>query len=421
MEIPILGFFARKINPSPVKISSQIENMEPNNDTESVQECSDSMGKTIISKVEKTLGKDVPSKFLEYTDSLGEHVFARIERTLGKGATSKVFEIKDNLNHSHAVKKLDPDCKTEIKNELSYLILPTHEGLVKSHGVVITEKDSEIYYSTDNDVDTSNLIPEILREISKKNITRVLLFQPKMGIDLRKFQNYLLDEHGSDYQDYHPWLTNNHFQSFILNILSALEHLHLYNIIHRDLKPENIVYNPQKDTWCLTDFGLSREVPPIESRYMTPQMVTLWYRSLSILENSTQYGTEIDLFSLGCVALEILSGEILFPGQKHNQRDLVRTKVNWGLLMSTESYYTKMKNKMKNSQNLRIPREWINMFLSMLYEKDSKSASEYKEDFTRVLSNENTLDPNNLRYKKMRTSPTSCLSFYSNSNEETFL
>ena len=419
MEKSILGFFGRKITPSPIKISSQIENMGSHNDKKSVQECSNPFGKPIISKVRRTMRKDLPSKVLEYTDSRGEHVLARIKRILGKGATSEVFEIEDDSNHFHAVKKLDPDCRTEIENELGYLNIPPHESLVKSYGVVITEKDSETYYDINNNVNTSDIISKILREISKRRITRVLLFQPKMGIDLRKFQNSLLHEHGSDYQDHHPWLTNNYFQSFTLNILSALEHLHLYNIVHRDLKPENIVYNPQKDTWCLTDFGLSREVPPIESRYMTPQMVTIWYRSLSILENSTQYGTEIDLFSLGCVGLEILSGEILFPGQKHNQHELVRAKINWGLLMLTENYYTKMKEK--NSQFLRIPRKWINMFLSMLYEKDSKSASEYKKSFNILFSNENPMDQDNVRYKKMRTSPTSCLSFYPNSDEESIL
>lgn len=411
MERHILGFFGRKITPSPVKISSHIENKETQDNKQSVEKCTNSPRKEVVSKVEGKLGKDVTSKFLEYTNSLGEPVVAIVEKTLGKGVTSKVLEIKDNLNNSHAIKKLDPSCKNEIKNELLYLKIPRHESLVKSYGVVITEKDSETYYGIYDDVKTSALITEILREISRKHITRVLLFQPKMGIDLRKFQNSLLQEHSRYYQKHNPWVVNNRFQNFILDMLSALEHLHLSNIVHRDLKPENIVYNHQKDSWCLTDFGLSREVTSIENRYMTPQMVTLWYRSLSILENSTQYGTEIDLFSLGCVALEILSGEILFQGEDHNQRELVSTKIKWGLLMTTENYYTKMREK--NSQFSIIPQIWVKMFLSMLYEQDSKSAGEYKKDFNKVFSDEITLEPNKVKYKKMRTSPTSCLSLYS--------
>lgn len=393
MEGSFSGFFGRLIFPSPVGVSSQNENKDQHN-------------------------KKKKKSFLEYTDSMGEHVIAEIERTLGKGVTSNVFEIKDNLDICHAVKKLDPSCRTEIKNELRYLTIPIHEGLVKSHGVVITEEDSEIYYDTYDDFNSSSFLTQLLNDISNKNITRVLLFQPKMGIDLRKFQNSLLHQFGGHYQEHTPWIINNRFQNFIINMLSALEHLHYNNTIHRDIKPENIVYNPQKDSWCLTDFGLSREVTPIENRYMTPQMVTLWYRSLSILENSTQYGTEIDLFSLGCVALEILSGEILFPGKESNQHELVSTKINWGPLMLTENYYTE--NKRKNSQFLRIPRIWVKKFFSMLYEESSKSASMYKEDFNKIFSSEITLEQRDVKYKKRRTSPTSCLSVYSNSDDESF-
>lgn len=391
MEGPFSGFFRKRILPSPVKVSPYDENEEPYNEKKS---------------------------FLEYTGSFGEHVIASIEGTLGEGITSKVLKIKDNLDIYHAVKKLDIDCKSEIKNEISYLTIPGHKTLVRSYGLVIKEKDSETYYNTYDYLETSPLINELLRDIYKKKITRVLLFQPKMGVDLRKYQNSLLREYGRDYLVHTPWLKNNNFQKFIINMLSALEHLHSFNIVHRDLKNENILFDPQKDIWCLTDFGLSREVTPIENRYMTPQMVTLWYRSLSILKNSTQYGTEIDLFSLGCVALEILSGEILFPGEEHNQHELVSTKINWGLIMSTDIYYTGMREK--NSQFSKIPRKWVNMFFSMLYEESSKSACDYKKDFNKITFAEITSESNNVKYKRIRGSPTSCLSLYSDSDQETY-
>uniref|UniRef100_A0A0N5B4S5 Dual specificity tyrosine-phosphorylation-regulated kinase mbk-1 n=1 Tax=Strongyloides papillosus TaxID=174720 RepID=A0A0N5B4S5_STREA len=89
------------------------------------------------------------------------------------------------------------------------------------------------------------------------------------------------------------------------------------NIIHCDLKPENILLcNPKRSTIKIIDFGSScttdgRIYQYIQSRF---------YRSPEILLGIS-YGTQIDMWSLGCILVEMHTGEPLFPG--HSEYDQV--------------------------------------------------------------------------------------------------
>lgn len=42
--------------------------------------------------------------------------------------------------------------------------------------------------------------------------------------------------------------------------------------------------------------------------------MTLWYRAPDVLLGSTMYSTNIDLWSIGCIFAELVSGRPLFPG-----------------------------------------------------------------------------------------------------------
>lgn len=44
------------------------------------------------------------------------------------------------------------------------------------------------------------------------------------------------------------------------------------------------------------------------------QVVTLWYRAPEILLGSNNYGTPVDLWSVGCIFAEMLNQRPLFPG-----------------------------------------------------------------------------------------------------------
>lgn len=43
-------------------------------------------------------------------------------------------------------------------------------------------------------------------------------------------------------------------------LISAIEHISLLNLVHRDIKPQNLLFNDDKDSIILTDFGLVRDL-----------------------------------------------------------------------------------------------------------------------------------------------------------------
>ena len=110
----------------------------------------------------------------------------------------------------------------------------------------------------------------------------------------------------------------------VLAILSALEAFHKKDIVHRDLKPENIVLSSGGTK--LLDFGIARYMSPsireasnatlTETDATLPGMFlgTPRYASPEQFRGLPVDG-RADLFSLGAVFFEMLTGQTPFPGK----------------------------------------------------------------------------------------------------------
>ena len=64
----------------------------------------------------------------------------------------------------------------------------------------------------------------------------------------------------------------------------------------------------------MTDFGLCR-AKDLNCPLLTNRVVTLWYRAPELLLGSDTYDQAIDMWALGCVFVELLVGDVAFPGQ----------------------------------------------------------------------------------------------------------
>jgi serine/threonine protein kinase len=103
-------------------------------------------------------------------------------------------------------------------------------------------------------------------------------------------------------------------QSFLQQILLAVNHAHMRCIMHRDLKPQNILVDASHACVKVADFGLARSFLPPFKAY-TDKVVTLWYRAPELLLGVASYSTAIDMWSVGCIFAEMLTREPLFRAE----------------------------------------------------------------------------------------------------------
>ncbi|TRZ18673.1 hypothetical protein HGM15179_008426 [Zosterops borbonicus] len=101
-------------------------------------------------------------------------------------------------------------------------------------------------------------------------------------------------------------------RKYLFQIMRAVAFCHSHNIIHRDIKPENILVS-QSGIVKLCDFGFARPLAGSGEVY-TEYVATRWYRAPELLVGDSKYGRPVDVWAIGSLITEMLTGEPLFPG-----------------------------------------------------------------------------------------------------------
>jgi CTD kinase subunit alpha len=105
-----------------------------------------------------------------------------------------------------------------------------------------------------------------------------------------------------------------HIKELLRQMLEGLHYLHHRGILHRDIKGSNILLSASGQL-KLADFGLARHYHKRRDNLdYSNRVITLWYRPPELLLGATAYGPAVDIWSIGCIMLEMVMKKALFPG-----------------------------------------------------------------------------------------------------------
>ncbi|KAL4432749.1 hypothetical protein ABPG74_011570 [Tetrahymena malaccensis] len=192
-----------------------------------------------------------------------------------------------------------------------------YKGLYNKQEVAV--KELKYYLDNNNtvneyyqqEINTCNLI----KQITCENIVRVLdviVLQGNNALVIMDLcdSDLLKKRKESPDQRLDPITTLTYIKQIALGINS----LHDINITHRDIKPDNIFmgYNQNRQQICkVGDFGLGKR-----TEIMITKVGTLSYMAPDMLDlTNLQYSNKVDIWAIGVMTHELLTGCILFQGQ----------------------------------------------------------------------------------------------------------
>ncbi|RAH13453.1 MAG: hypothetical protein CMB20_004650 [Methanobacteriota archaeon] len=123
---------------------------------------------------------------------------------------------------------------------------------------------------------------------------------PKMRYDLDKYAQKF-EENKIDLEK---------TSKIAFQVLSGLNFLHKTGFLHADLKPENILVS-EEDIFSISDLGTAAVIGDRDYSYIQ----TSHYRSPEIIMGHRQWDEKIDIWSMGCIVYECITGSYLFKGE----------------------------------------------------------------------------------------------------------
>jgi len=219
----------------------------------------------------------MPTEFREQLQS-GLHDRYTIERELGEGGMAVVFLARDERHDRKvALKVLRPELGSEIGAERFLREIKIAAGLTHSHILPLHdsgEVDGFLFYVM------PNMEGQSLRE--------------------------RLDREGQ--------LPLPDALRITEEVASALDYAHRQGVVHRDIKPENILMH--EGAAMVADFGIGKAASAAEGRITQTGLAvgTPAYMSPEQASADHEVDGRSDLYSLGCVLYEMLSGEPPYTG-----------------------------------------------------------------------------------------------------------
>ena len=221
-------------------------------------------------------------KYIEINDKDNKRKYLKYDEiVLGKGGFGQcyLFRVKEDMDFFYAGKIIQ---KENVVNQKKSLLDEINiQKQFKDNPKVVGVKD---YFEDDENV-------YIILELCKN----------------RSLADYLKKRGGK--------LTEIEVKCFIFQLLQGLKCLHKNKIIHRDLKPNNLLLD-DKNELKIGDFGIIANITKEKERRYTI-CGTYNYMAPEIFENNGKgYSFEVDIWSVGIIMYQLLTGNLIFDGDK---------------------------------------------------------------------------------------------------------
>ena len=216
---------------------------------------------------------------LQQEEALKEGKFTAIS-IIGKGTFGIVYRAKEeNKDDILAIKRVFQD-KRYHNRELDILKELNHPNIINLKHYFYTygeNKEKEIFLNC-----VTDYLPQTL--------SRILSINYQSGKQLDPFIAKI----------------------YAYQMLLSIKYIHSIGITHRDIKPQNVLVDQKTNKIKLCDFGSAKKL--IQGQKSLSYICSRYYRAPELIFGSTNYDSQIDVWSMGCVIAELVLGRPLFPG-----------------------------------------------------------------------------------------------------------
>ena len=222
---------------------------------------------------------------------------------ISEGAYGEVFKARDKHNgRILAVKRMKAICH---KGSEDYDLALREIGLLKKlRHVTVVELVHACITPSGRMYLVFEYLPRTLLSLLKERV-EALKHEPRSNPHLKG----------------HRGLPLHQVQSIMYQLCLGIAYMHKQGVMHRDLKPANVLLSSE-GVLKICDLGFSRNQRNESKEDFMPYttyVVTRWYRPPEVVVGES-YSISVDIWALGCIWIELLTGTPLFPGKSNNDQ-----------------------------------------------------------------------------------------------------
>lgn len=247
------------------------------------------------------------------TKMWGQKVVEVTSKQIEKGYVSKIRNNKNGDFEEFAWIKGELIGRGSFGSVFIALNVTTGEMIAVKQVVVPATYNASLQNKRDEGLDALTKEVETMKDLDHVNIVQYLGFEQKEST-YSLFLEYVGGGSISSCMKSYGGFEEQLVRFITKQVLLGLEYLHSNGILHRDMKADNLLL--EIDGTCkISDFGISKRSQDIyaNNAEMSMQGTVFWMAPEvidSIVEDQKQgYSAKIDIWSLGCVVLEMFAGK----------------------------------------------------------------------------------------------------------------